>query len=140
MAHVTGKNAYISFGGVEIQADNRSLSWDESTDVADTTAGADAFESHVVTTKNVEFSLTLLYDNSAAGTATTVAVANGAAGTLDIGPEGTATGKPRYTIVGTVTGKSPTWDYDGESEFDITITANGAWVNHYDTSTGSGTW
>ena len=140
MSHIVGKNAYISYGGVEVQADFRSLAWDESTETADTTAGSDEFTSHLVTTKEIEFSLTLLYDGSAAGTAALAALANGTGGTLDVGPEGTATGKPRYTILGTVTNNSKTNDYDSESTYDITIKGNGAWINHYDTSTGSATW
>lgn len=138
MAHFTGADLYITFGGIALHADYRTLSVDESTGTADTTAGTDEYQSHVITTKSVEMSLTLLYDNATAGTAAATALANGKQGTLEWGPEGTATGKPKYTIPATVTSFSKSIEYEAEVTYDVTLTGNGAFTNHFELS-GS-TW
>lgn len=132
MAHLTAADAYGTFGGVAFQADFQSVEISESQGVADTTAGTDAYESHVTTTKSVEISIELLYDTATAGTATATALANGTQGTLDWGPEGTATGKPRYTIPATVTSFNKSYPYDDAISYSVTLTGDGAFSAHFE--------
>lgn len=134
MAHFTGADLYITFGGVTLHGDFRSLDVSESQEVADTTAGTDDYQSHVITTKAVEMSLSLLYDNATAGTAAATALANGTQGTLEWGPEGTATGKPKYTIPATVTSFDKSIPYDDAVSYDVSLTGNGAFTNHFELS------
>ena len=130
MAHISGANLYVEFAGVQISGDQRSLSFDESINIIDTTAGADTDESHVTGTRSATISLTVLYAGTDGSAAEQVLYA-GNSGTLTWGPEGTASGKPKYSCVATCDGMSPNFPFDGEVTFDASFTKNGDWLSHW---------
>src|SRR3990167_3380247 len=126
MGHYVGKNLYVTYGGTVISGDQRTLSWDYSTDSADTTAGADVDKSSITTTKGVTISMTIL-DNSTAGSTVRRALAVGGTGQLIWGPEGTASGKPKYGCGVNLMSLSTDYPYDGEVEFEVEFERSGAW-------------
>lgn len=133
MAHYTGKDLYVEFAGQAITGDQRTMTVNRSLDTVDTSAGADTDRSHVATLADADFSLTIL-DNGTAGSAIRQALKLNAAGTLTYGPEGTATGKPKYQCVATVTGFNTAYPFDGEVEYDVSLNKNGAWVLNFEDS------
>ena len=95
---ISGKDVYVSFAGTEISGDFTSVSFSEEEDLIDVTAGDDTYHYYLpLNRKDGECSIESFW----AGTATFQALAVGSAGTLLIGPRGTATGatpsNPKYT-------------------------------------------
>lgn len=131
MAHYVGRNLYVTYGGTVISGDQRTLSWDYSTDNADTTAGADTDKSYIATIKDVTISMTIL-DNGTDGSAVRRALAVGGTGALVWGPEGTATGKPKYSCNVICNSLSTEYPYDGEVEFEVEFQRSGSWTLHYE--------
>ena len=129
----TGEDLYVSFQGVEISTDIRSFSVSQSTDIVEITAGDDASKGYIARLKNVTLSTTILQQGLAGGTAIRAAVQNGASGTLIYGPEGTASGKPKYTVLAIVTGNNPSMPYNDLVAMDISWQMNGAYIENYDT-------
>jgi hypothetical protein len=99
MTGYTGTALYLAFKGTALNADYRSFDDGQEIDLVDASAGADANKTY----------LTALKDGTADGefadqTGGTAATAlynlcvPGAEGTLEWGPEGTATNKPRHYV------------------------------------------
>lgn len=109
---VRGDNLYISFDGVEVDADYQTFEVGNTADTIDSSAGSQASKTYIVGLKDGTASLTYAYTGSA-GTAVTVKFKVGTSGTLLWGPEGTATGKPKGGVVALVTGHSRPHQYDG---------------------------
>ena len=98
MADMTGSALYVSFKGTAITADFRE--WEDSGEMglADATAGADTFKTYLTTQLDGTAKFTGLYQGGTASTDIYNLLAEGASGTLIIGVEGTASGKPKKTI------------------------------------------
>ena len=95
-----------SGGTVELEADYRTFNWAPTLNYIDATAGQDTFESLLASYgTGPEITCTLVAQ--ADGTALLTALARQTAGSLVYGPEGTATGKTKYTIPATSAG--PQW-------------------------------
>lgn len=147
MAEYSGKNLYIKFtyatskngtaaGTVTLSGNQRTMSVNRSLDTADVSAGADTHKSYIQTLEDTTISLTMLDDGTAAATIR-AAIAPGNWGTLEFGPEGTTTGKPKYTLPVHVTSFSTEYPYDGEVEYDISFQGDGAWTGNYEDSNAS---
>ena len=92
----TGKDVYIAFGGTDISADFTSVSVSESGENVDLTAADDTYHYYASlnrTDGTIEFSG--FYDSAANGSAVWTKLAPNTAGTLTVGPLGTAAGKPK---------------------------------------------
>lgn len=137
MAHYSGSALVIQFGSTVVSGDQRTMDVAETVKIIDTTAGADSDESHIQGTKSATIDLTIL-SNGTAGSAIRAALKATASGTLLWGETGTATGQPKYGCVATVNDVSWSYPYDGEVEFQVSMTKNGNWLFHYEQS-GS-TW
>jgi hypothetical protein len=100
MAEYTGANMYLAWiyagGTVTLQADERTVNLTPSVDFADASAGADARKQRVTTLKDTMVSFAGVAQTG--GTALEDALAEGTHGTVEFGPEGTASGKRKYTI------------------------------------------
>lgn len=131
MSHYTGKNFYSTFDGGVIGTDYRSVSVDRSVDTAEVTAGADTDKSYIPTLRDATGSITLV-DNGVDSAAIYQALYEGAQGTLSWGPEGTATGKPKYTAVVIITSVSTPIEYNAEVIREYSWQKTGAWVDNYD--------
>ena len=95
-AGITGQNAYITFGGTVLSTNYRTLNTESSIGTVDQSAGADAGITRLTTLKDGVFSLEM--KRPVGGTANWITFVPGQEGTLIVGPEGTATGKPKLSV------------------------------------------
>jgi hypothetical protein len=96
MAEYTGKNTYVKFGSTVLSTRYRSFEQNEEVGLVDHSAGADVPRTYLTTLEDGTATLETLAE--AAGTALWNAVDKGTEGTLEFGPEGTASGKPKHTV------------------------------------------
>jgi len=100
MAEYSGKDLicqWICAGGtINLNGDSRAVSIKPTIGLSKATAGADADEVYLATVKDAQVSWGAVAQS--AGTALEDALVEGAFGTLIVGPEGTATGKRKWTI------------------------------------------
>lgn len=85
-----------SGGTISLAGDYRTCEWNPSIAYEDVTAGSDTQIGRLTTLKDATCSVTVVQQT--AGTAVVAAFQPGQAGTLTIGPEGTATGKRKITF------------------------------------------
>jgi len=128
----TGDGAYLSFAGVEIQVNMRDFQMDDQYDMADSTAGSDVDKTHILTLRDVSFSLPILETIGEAGSAYRTAIKNGAEGTMVFGPEGTVAGKPKYSCLASVTGIQRTYPYSDVVQANVTLQRQGSWIENYE--------
>jgi len=128
----TGELLHISFKGVVLQADFRSVSVTESTDTVDVSAGASRARTYIRTLNAAEITIEYLEQLTTAGSAIRTALALNADGTLIYAPEGTAVGKPRYSCIAMVTGVDRTYPYDDIVSVSVNLLRDGAWIAHYE--------
>lgn len=100
MAEYSGTNMYVKFGSTDLSGDYRTMTVTEDMALIDASAGSDTGTTYVTTLINGTGTLELV--DQAAGTALWAAVVNGTSGTLEWAPEGTASGKPKYTVTAIV--------------------------------------
>lgn len=131
MAHYSGSALYVSFGGTVITGDQKSVDWEESVKLIDTTAGADVAESFVTGTTSASISWDSLFNDAAAGSAMARAVAVKNSGTLIIGPLGTAAGMPKFSCLAISETLSMKMPYDDALEFSGSFTRNGDWITNW---------
>jgi hypothetical protein len=131
MAHYAGKSLYVDFGATDVSGDFRSMDVSESINIIDTTAGADTDESHVTGVRSATIDLTILC-NGTAGSAVRSALAVGTNAALRWGPNGTASGNPKYECTATVESMDYSYPYDGEVEFTVSLVKDGTWTSHYE--------
>lgn len=121
MTAYTGKNLYLIFGGTALQADYRSFDPTEEMGVEDASAGSDAAVTRLTTLKDGNASLTMRSISGTGGTANWITgLAVGNEGTLEWGPEGTATNNRRSHVNAILTEKNETLAYADVSEWNIT--------------------
>lgn len=128
----TGETLFISFKGVVINTDFRSMSVTESVDTVDTSAGVARARSFIPTLNNAEFTIEYLEQLGAGGSAIRATLAQGSSGTLIYAPEGTATGRPRYSCIAMVTGVDRAYPYDEVISVSASLLRNGDWITHYE--------
>lgn len=85
-----------SGGTINLAGDFRNVQWNPSIAYVDTSAGADTQIARLTALKDATASIELV--NPTSGTALAAALQPGVAGTLIIGPEGTATNKRKITF------------------------------------------
>jgi hypothetical protein len=96
MAKYTGNALYLAFHGVALNTDFRSFSDTETIDTVDASAGADTVKTYLTTLKDGTASGEFV--DQTGGSAIWTALTPGTAGTLEWGPEGTASGKQRHYV------------------------------------------
>lgn len=134
MVHFTGANLYVSFKGTAISGDQTSYNDDEEMGMVDTSAGADAARTYLNTLLDGTAKVTAYFDTTAtAATDPYNLCAPGAEGTLIVGPEGTAAGKPKKTLSSVrVKKRSRKIPYDDNVEMDLEF--------QYSSAPSDGTW
>ena len=106
---LTGKNAYVAFGGTVLSTNFRTVDIDNSIATVDQSAGSDTGITRLTTLEDSTFSLEV--KRPAGGTTNWETLQVGASGTLEIGPEGTATNKPKVTAIAILNGFSTSVPY-----------------------------
>lgn len=130
MAEYTGAGLYVQWVGsvstVTLQGDFRSFSIKPTIGLAKATAGADADEVYLKTVKDAQMSWAGVAQTG--GTVLEDALAEGVEGTLIVGPEGTATGKRKWTIPAIALGASFNIPYAEVVEIACDFQKSGAMV------------
>ena len=128
---ITGKSAVINWiwtgGTVGLNADYRSVGFNDTTDMADTTAGNDTHKTQIATIKSSSIDYSGVFPSGTAGTALIGALAVGNSGTLQIYPEGTAATNLLRSYPSIVQSLKQTTPYKDVVEISATFTSNGAW-------------
>ncbi len=131
MAEFTGQSLVLSWiwsgGTVTLGTDYRSVSWNPSVGYVDSSAGSDTHIERLTTLKDATAAVTLV--DSVQGTATYAALQPGVAGTLIIGPQGTATGKRKITFPCFCDGAVPSYTYNDVTTLSVNFTGNGAFTD-----------
>ena len=124
---ITGKNVVLSFGGTDIRPHYTTFTVNESIDTVDVTAADEASRYYIPTISDASMSMDAFFD----GTTETVwdAVVPGTAGTLILGPSGTATGSLKYTWGRVIaTGRDRTFPFDGAVTLSVAFQASGTCI------------
>ena len=126
---ITGKNAVITWtsteGTVTLNTDYRSITQSPGVDLADCTAGADAYKKYIATIKDATIEYAGLLGTG--GSATLDALEPGVEGTLLVQPEGTASGAPSTSYPAICMGAQVSTPYADVVEIAVTFQANGEW-------------
>ena len=111
-----------------LTGDHKSLSYTPSINFIDSTAGADANKSYIAGVKDgsLTFNANFQSGTNSGGTVTYAVLAEGAAGTLQWQPEGTAGTKPTYEIPSLSQGAQFSYPYDNVVEVTVNFQQNGA--------------
>ena len=128
MAEYTGKDMHISWvysgGTVVLSSDYRTFGEAPTIGMVDASAGSDTYRTYLTTLKDGTFEYAGVHQT--AGTVLKAALAAGTYGTLIVGPEGTAVGKPKMTVPAIAMGPQMSYPYDGIVEISVTFQQNGA--------------
>jgi len=122
----TGKQAYIKFGDTELDSYYRSAGWSEEIDLVEETAGSDDNKTYLTAVLDGTSDLELIMPSGTAGTAVWAAVKPGTEGTLEVGPEGTASGKPKHTVNAIVKSRGKPLTYNDITTFSVSFQFSGA--------------
>ena len=122
MAEYTGSAMYVKFGSTVLSS--RYKSWEETQEagLAEASAGSDTLRTYLSTLDDGSATLELL--EASAGTVLFAAVAPRTSGTLEWGPEGTTSGKPKYTVVALVKSRKRTVVHDDVSKLSLEFQFN----------------
>jgi len=113
-------------GTTSLTGDYRTVSWKPSIGTVKATAGSDTNESYLTIQKDATLDYTGVMQT--AGTALEDALVEGTYGTLIFGPEGTATGKRKYTVPCYSLGPSFDWKYNDTVEINCSFQASGTFT------------
>lgn len=119
-----------SGGTTSLAADYRTVTWTPAVDIVDGTAGADTSKTLYMGKRSATCDITLV--TQAGGTALNAALDAGVTGTLIVGPEGTATGKPKITFPSFSQGAKLDYPYNDVAVISCTFASQGAYtVSNY---------
>ena len=126
MTAYTGTNLYVVFGGTVLSADYRTFEPEEEMGIDDGSAGSDVARTFKTTLKNGKASYNARSISGTSGTAKWVNIPVGAEGTLEWGPEGTATGKIKGSVNAILTTRKAPNEYDKVAEWGYEFQYSGA--------------
>lgn len=129
MPEFSGSALYVDWvysgGTVVVSGNQRTCTLSPTVDFIDTTAGSDARKTRLPSLKDVTASISVLYQ--AGGTALEDALAEGNQGTLNVYPEGTATGKRKYIVGAFSNGPRINMPYSDVVDMQCDFTGNGTY-------------
>lgn len=126
MTKYSGAALYLEFAGTDISSTRRTLDTTHNMEMADATAGADTYRNFVTTVKMLEATaeiLSLTFDTG--GSAQVAGLQLGTEGTLIWGPEGTASGKPKWGALMTLSEFSASYPFDDVVSYSAKFTMAG---------------
>lgn len=124
MTEYTAATLYLKFGSTVLSADFRTFDNDENIGLVESQAGSDTNKTYLTTLKDGSASVSLV--DQTGGSALWTAVVPGTSGTLEWGPEGTASTKPKHTALALVKSRKRSEPYDGIVTLDVAFQINGA--------------
>ncbi len=127
IAGFTGSAAYLKFGATELQTYYRTATLNESIDLVDKSAGADASKTYLTALKDGTFTAEVVLPTG--GTAIVAATNVGTSGTILYGPEGTASGKPKASVLAIVSSRGRPLTYNDVTTMSVTWQFNGDVTN-----------
>lgn len=131
MAAFSGSACYISWvwsGGTSVlSTDYKSINITPTVALLDATAGADTHIQRIKSLLDVSAQLTYVEQSDA--TAFALALSAGNIGTLTVGPEGTASGKPKMVFSAICGGAQKPITFNGIIEVTCTFTGDGGTTN-----------
>lgn len=122
-----------SGGTVQIQGDYTKFDVDRSIDLIDATAGNALDKEYINGIKDGSAKLSI-FDTANAGTAVASSLVEGTAGTLIYGPQGTATGKPKWGFQAIVKSHKFSEPFDDAVTLDAEFQKTGAMLYDYGTT------
>jgi hypothetical protein len=138
-----GRERVVIFDGVDLSPYMRTFDASPNQNLLDSTAGNIRGMRHVKGHTSADFSSQLLVPFSESGTAgddVLSVLVEGHEGTLEIGPQGSAEGSPKYSCVATITSPNGSWPHDGMAVFNVSWQRNGDWIAHYGEDPVTGVW
>lgn len=118
----TGSAMYIKFGAQVLSTRYRSYNESDEAGLVDKSSGADTRRTYLPTLKDGGASFEFLQDSG--GSVVWAAVEAGSTGTLEWGPEGTASGKPKYTVNALVKNRKRDIVFDDVVKITVDFTYN----------------
>lgn len=125
MASLLGTNAVITFAGVTINTYYRKAKSDESIALVDKTAGADTHMSHLPALRETKFTVDFVLDGVTVWDALVPGTSSAA---LIWGPEGSGSGKPKYTATAIVSKRTKDEPYNDLVVCSVEFELQTAWV------------
>ena len=122
----TGSGAYLKFGATEYNTYYRSAPHSEEIDLVDKSAGADTNKTYLTALKDGSAGFELVIPVGTAGSVMYAAFVPGTSGTLEIGPEGTATGEIKSTVMALVKTRGLPLTYNDLTTLSVAFQFNGA--------------
>jgi hypothetical protein len=119
-----------TYGTIGLNADFRTVNWNPSTAYEDVSAGNDTQVGRLPTLKDATASISLV--GQTGGTQIAAAMQPGQAGTLIIGPEGTATNKRKITLPAYCDGGKPAFPYANVMTIDVGFSGSSVLGNFTD--------
>jgi hypothetical protein len=119
MTVLTGKDFYLEFDGQSFAADILSFDDGLSLEQVEATTVGDSVRRYLSTRYNVEPKVKILLATDATGQAIRAKCKVGTEGLLIWGPEGSATGKPKWGIECRVVSAPIIREYDAEVEIEV---------------------
>lgn len=110
MAEYTGSGFYLKFNTTVLSPDYRSFSEEHTQDSVEASAGSDTRRTYLATLTDGNLSVDMVAQ--AAGTAMWSALTPGTSGSIEWGPEGTASGKAKHTATAFVAKRTRDLAYD----------------------------
>ncbi|CAB4147801.1 hypothetical protein UFOVP505_49 [uncultured Caudovirales phage] len=125
MASFLGTAAVITFAGVTINTYYRKAKSDESIALVDKTAGADTHMSHLAALRETKFTVDFVMDGTTVWDALIPGTSSAA---LIWGPEGSTSGKPKYTATAIVAKRTKDETYNDLVVASVEFELQTAWV------------
>jgi len=119
MTRYTGKDLYVSFNSTDLSGDFRLLDVIESVEAVDVIVATASYRDKQPGRPSWGGQLTMLEQAGIAGTAIWGAVSPGTRGTLEWGPEGTASNKPRHYAEAMVSSRKRAMPYENVGELSV---------------------
>lgn len=127
----TGKNLFLQWidasGTVNFAGDQKSFEWDWEADTEDMAAGSDDYHYAYGTLLNIKAKLEIM-ETGSSGTSVAARLEPLDEGTLIWGPQGSATGKPKWGAALLVKKNSPKYPFDKAVVRSIDFEAKGGLV------------
>lgn len=125
MAKYTGKDMVVKFGTVSVAGQGRSLEISQAADEVDVTTYGSTDKEFIAGLVDRTATLEILDDSSS--TVVKTAFSPGSANSLTWYPQGTASGKPMFSVgTAVVTGADESYPYDDAVMISVTMRLSGA--------------